>query len=41
MIDQEIIRAQLGNVLTDATLTGLPNHYKGIPAKAVVIRQRY
>ena len=29
MIDQEIIRAQLGNVLTDATLTGLPNHYKG------------
>ncbi len=29
MIDQEIIRAQLGNVLTDATLGGLPNHYKG------------
>lgn len=29
MIDQEIIRAQLGNVLTDATLSGLPNHYKG------------
>jgi phosphoribosylaminoimidazole-succinocarboxamide synthase len=29
MIDQDIIRAQLGNVLTDATLPGLPNHYTG------------
>lgn len=29
MIDQDIIRAQLGNVLTDATLTELPNHYTG------------
>ena len=29
MIEKEIIRAQLGNVLTDATLGGLPNHYTG------------
>ena len=29
MIEKEIIRAQLGNVLTDATLPGLPNHYTG------------
>ena len=29
MIDQDIIRAQLGNVLTAATLAGLPNHYTG------------
>ena len=29
MIDQQTIRAQLGKVLTDATIAGLPNHYKG------------
>ena len=29
MIDQEIIRSQINNVLTDATLSELPNHYKG------------
>lgn len=29
MIDKEIIRSQIDNVLTDATLSELPNHYKG------------
>ncbi|NQU55862.1 MAG: phosphoribosylaminoimidazolesuccinocarboxamide synthase [Rhodospirillales bacterium] len=29
MIDNDIIRTQIGNVLTDATITELPNHYKG------------
>jgi phosphoribosylaminoimidazole-succinocarboxamide synthase len=29
MIDNEIIRSQIANVLTDATITELPNHYKG------------
>jgi len=29
MIDTEVIRAQIANVLTDATLTELPNHYRG------------
>jgi len=29
MIDIETIRAQMGNVLTDATLPELPNHYHG------------
>mgnify|MGYP002725556457 FL=1 len=29
MIDQDIIRSQIDNVLTDATVSELPNHYKG------------
>lgn len=29
MIDKDIIRAQLDNVLTDAAIAGLPNHYQG------------
>lgn len=29
MIDKETIRAQIGNVLTDAALAELPNHYQG------------
>jgi len=29
MIDTEILRAQLSNVLTDATIAELPNHYQG------------
>ena len=29
MIDRESIRKQLGNVLTDATIPELPNHYQG------------
>jgi len=29
MIDDDTIRRQIGNVLTDATIAGLPNHYKG------------
>ncbi|MHA1597518.1 MAG: phosphoribosylaminoimidazolesuccinocarboxamide synthase [Alphaproteobacteria bacterium] len=29
MIDLETIRAQMGNVLTDATISELPNHYHG------------
>ena len=29
MIDEQIIRSQIANVLTDATIAELPNHYKG------------
>jgi len=29
MINDDTIRRQIGNVLTDATIAGLPNHYKG------------
>ncbi len=29
MIDNDTIRSQIGNVLTDATIAELPNHYKG------------
>jgi phosphoribosylaminoimidazole-succinocarboxamide synthase len=29
MIDNDTIRRQIGNVLTDATIADLPNHYKG------------
>jgi phosphoribosylaminoimidazole-succinocarboxamide synthase len=29
MIDKQIIRSQISNVLTDATISELPNHYKG------------
>ncbi|MCP5368215.1 MAG: phosphoribosylaminoimidazolesuccinocarboxamide synthase [Hyphomicrobiales bacterium] len=29
MIDPDLIRAQLANVLTDATIPELPNHYRG------------
>ena len=29
MINDDVIRRQIGNVLTDATLAELPNHYKG------------
>jgi len=29
MISDDIIRRQIGNVLTDATISELPNHYKG------------
>jgi phosphoribosylaminoimidazole-succinocarboxamide synthase len=29
MIDNDIIRSQIDNVLTDATIAELPNHYKG------------
>ena len=29
MIDNETIRARMGDVLTDATIAELPNHYRG------------
>ena len=29
MLDSQVIRRQIGHVLTDATISELPNHYNG------------